>query len=259
MRARIATRRPVRTLLVFGREPGALRNIYASGGRGFLNDMLAAAGGVNVLGDLPQEAVQATTELLLTRAPDVILEVREGPVYSAARVAPDGCRVAPPGVASRRQDRAHPRRERRRPGRARSARGRGRRPPGAGAASRGVHAVKILVSWSSGKDAAWMLHRLQVEHPGAVQGLLTTTNEAFDRVAMHGVPRDVLEAQAQAAGLPLHVVPLPWPCSNDEYERRMGAAVAGFVADGLHPRRPSATCSSRPSAATARNGWPGRA
>jgi len=93
--------------------------------------------------------------------------------------------------------------------------------------------VKILASWSSGKDSAWMLHRLQVDHPGAVQALLTTTNDTFDRVAMHGVPRAVLAAQAQAAQLPLHVVPLPWPCRNEEYERRMGAAVAGFVAEGF--------------------------
>lgn len=93
--------------------------------------------------------------------------------------------------------------------------------------------MKILVSWSSGKDSAWMLHRLRVDRSAAVAGLLTTTNEAFDRVAMHGTPRDVLEAQAGAAGLPLHVVPLPWPCSNAEYEQRMGAAVAGLVAAGF--------------------------
>ena len=93
--------------------------------------------------------------------------------------------------------------------------------------------MKILVSWSSGKDSAWLLHRLRIAQPDAVQGLLTTTNEAFERVAMHGVPQEVLEAQAQAAGLPLHVVPLPWPCSNEEYERRMRASVAGFVAAGF--------------------------
>ena len=86
IRARTERRAPVRTLLVFGREPGALRNIYASGGRGFLNDMLAVAGGVNVFADIGQESVQATTELLLTRAPDVILEVREGPAYTEAQV-----------------------------------------------------------------------------------------------------------------------------------------------------------------------------
>jgi uncharacterized protein (TIGR00290 family) len=93
--------------------------------------------------------------------------------------------------------------------------------------------MKILVSWSSGKDSAWMLHVLRLAHPEAVHGLLTTTNEAFDRVAMHGVRRDVLEAQAGAAGLPLRIVPLPWPCSNGEYERRMRVAVDQAVADGV--------------------------
>ena len=93
--------------------------------------------------------------------------------------------------------------------------------------------MKILVSWSSGKDSAWMLHTLQQTHPGRVQGLLTTVNAAFDRVAMHGVRREVLEAQARAAGLSLYQVALPWPCSNAEYEALMAEAVRGFVADGF--------------------------
>ena len=93
--------------------------------------------------------------------------------------------------------------------------------------------MKILVSWSTGKDSAWMLHVLNQQHPGAVAGLLTTTNEAFDRVAMHAVRRELLEAQARAARLPLHVVPLPWPCSNEQYESIMKRAIDGFVADGF--------------------------
>ena len=93
--------------------------------------------------------------------------------------------------------------------------------------------MKILVSWSSGKDSAWMLHQLNLEHPGAVAGLLTTTNQAFDRVAMHAVRRELLEAQAAAARLPLHVVPLPWPCSNEQYESIMRTAIDGFVAAGF--------------------------
>jgi iron complex transport system substrate-binding protein len=76
-----------RVLLVFGREAGSLRNIYASGGRGFLHDMLLAAGGVNVFADVAQEAVQATTELVLARAPEVILEFREQPDWTAADTA----------------------------------------------------------------------------------------------------------------------------------------------------------------------------
>jgi uncharacterized protein (TIGR00290 family) len=93
--------------------------------------------------------------------------------------------------------------------------------------------MKILVSWSTGKDSAWMLHVLNQQHPGAAAGLLTTTNQAFDRVAMHAVRREMLEAQADAVGLPLHVVPLPWPCSNEQYEAIMKQAVAGFVRDGF--------------------------
>jgi uncharacterized protein (TIGR00290 family) len=81
---------------------------------------------------------------------------------------------------------------------------------------------KVLLSWSSGKDSAWCLHLLRQNLEFEVAGLLTTLNEAFDRVAMHAVRRCLLESQAQAAGLPLHIVPIPWPCSNQEYERIMG-------------------------------------
>jgi uncharacterized protein (TIGR00290 family) len=93
--------------------------------------------------------------------------------------------------------------------------------------------MKILLSWSSGKDSAWALHLLNQRFPGAVGALLTTMNAAVDRVAMHGVRRDVLEAQAAAAGLPLWTVPLPDPCPNDEYEARMRDAVGRAVADGF--------------------------
>lgn len=65
-----------RTLLVFGRERGTLRNIYASGGRGFLHDMLETAGGINIFADIHAESVQASSELILTRAPEVIIELR---------------------------------------------------------------------------------------------------------------------------------------------------------------------------------------
>src|SRR5512146_1705679 len=92
---------------------------------------------------------------------------------------------------------------------------------------------RILVSWSSGKDSAWLLHVLR-QTPGAnPAALLTTVNEAANRVAMHAVRADLLAAQAVAARLPLRVVPLPWPCTNEEYERRMAAATAAAVADGF--------------------------
>lgn len=82
VRADAAGRPRVRTMLVFGREPGALRNVYAAGGRGFLHDMLVAAGGENVFAEIDRESVQATTEVILARAPDVILEVRDGDALS---------------------------------------------------------------------------------------------------------------------------------------------------------------------------------
>lgn len=93
--------------------------------------------------------------------------------------------------------------------------------------------MKTILSWSSGKDSAWSLHTLRGDPSIEVVGLLTTINEAFDRVAMHGVRRQILEAQAEAASLPLHVVPLPWPCSNADYERLMGDYVRTQVAAGI--------------------------
>jgi uncharacterized protein (TIGR00290 family) len=93
--------------------------------------------------------------------------------------------------------------------------------------------MKILLSWSTGKDSAWTLHVLRRQYPGAVAGLLTTVNQAFDRVAMHAVRRTLVEAQADAAGVPLHAVNIPWPCSNAQYEEVMKIAVNGFLADGF--------------------------
>jgi len=88
-----ATRRSVagkprpKTVLIFGREEGALRAIYASGGIGFMHDMLEAAGALNLFADVKRQNVQATTELLLTRAPDVIIEVHTGEPWTADRIA----------------------------------------------------------------------------------------------------------------------------------------------------------------------------
>jgi uncharacterized protein (TIGR00290 family) len=92
--------------------------------------------------------------------------------------------------------------------------------------------VKTLLAWSSGKDSAWTLHVLRTQGT-EVSALLTTLNQAADRVAMHGVRRDVLEAQAESAGVPLWQVPLPWPCTNDEYESRMAAACRRAVNEGF--------------------------
>lgn len=92
---------------------------------------------------------------------------------------------------------------------------------------------RTLLAWSSGKDSAWALHQLRQDPTIELAGLLTTFNEAVDRVAMHAVRRSLVEAQARAVRLPLWDVPLPWPCSNEEYEARMGAAVARARANGV--------------------------
>lgn len=92
---------------------------------------------------------------------------------------------------------------------------------------------RVLLSWSSGKDSAWTLHVLRQQTEIEVVGLLTTLNTEFQRVAMHGVRRSVLEAQANAAKVPLWIVPLPWPCSNDVYERRMAEVCARAAREGV--------------------------
>lgn len=94
--------------------------------------------------------------------------------------------------------------------------------------------MRVLVSWSSGKDCAWALHLLRQQPDVEIVGLLTTINAEFDRVAMHGTRRAILEAQAAAADLPLWKVPLPWPCSNNDYEQRMTEVCARAVDEGIN-------------------------
>lgn len=84
---------------------------------------------------------------------------------------------------------------------------------------------KVLMSWSSGKDAAWALHRLRGQRDVEVVALMTTFNAAAGRVAMHGVRRTLVELQAHAAGIPLVAVDLPYPCSNADYEAAVGTAL----------------------------------
>jgi uncharacterized protein (TIGR00290 family) len=92
---------------------------------------------------------------------------------------------------------------------------------------------RVLVSWSSGKDSAWLVHVLR-QTPGVeIGGLLTTINEAANRVAMHAVRTELLEAQAAALGLPLHKIFIPSPCPNVLYERAMAVAVTAAVAEGF--------------------------
>ncbi len=93
--------------------------------------------------------------------------------------------------------------------------------------------MKVLLSWSSGKDAAYALHRLRQDPRLEVAGLLSTINEAAQRVSMHAVRRSLLEMQAQAVGVPLFVAALPFPCSNDAYGAAMTSALASARSLGV--------------------------
>jgi len=92
---------------------------------------------------------------------------------------------------------------------------------------------KLLLSWSSGKDSAWALHVLRGRGEYEVAGLFTTFNAEFDRVAMHGVRRELAEAQARSAGLPLSWIALPHPCSNAQYEQIMAGLLQSARGDGI--------------------------
>jgi len=93
--------------------------------------------------------------------------------------------------------------------------------------------AKYLVSWSSGKDSAWMVHVLRQQPGIELAAMLTTVNEVYQRVAMHAVRVELLQAQADALELPLWQIPIPSPCPNDVYERAMAAAVQRAVAEGF--------------------------
>lgn len=88
-----------------------------------------------------------------------------------------------------------------------------------------LRSKRTLLSWSSGKDCAWALHKLRQDPHVDVVGLFCTVNQAFDRVVMHGVRVVLLQQQAANTGLPLHIIRIPSPCSNSEYASAMSAFV----------------------------------
>ena len=92
---------------------------------------------------------------------------------------------------------------------------------------------KAWVSWSSGKDSAWALRTVQDQGEVEVVALLTTVNAVHARVAMHAVRESLLDAQAEAVGLPLVKVPIPWPCPNAAYEEAMATAIARARSEGV--------------------------
>src|SRR5437764_4110563 len=86
---------------------------------------------------------------------------------------------------------------------------------------------KTLLSWSSGKDSAWALHVLRHRSDLEIAGLMTTVNQLYQRIAIHAVRLELLQRQAEAVGLPLHIIDLPSPCTNAQYE----AVMETFIAD----------------------------
>src|ERR1700722_5267682 len=92
---------------------------------------------------------------------------------------------------------------------------------------------KAFVSWSSGKDSAFALHEARRLGLAGIAGVLTTVNEKYDRVAMHGVRHAPLDRQIEAVGLPAIKILIPSPCPNAVYETRMAQACAAIKALGV--------------------------
>ncbi len=92
---------------------------------------------------------------------------------------------------------------------------------------------RVILSWSSGKDSAWSLHVLRQQPELEVVALLTTVNETHKRVAMHAVRQELLEAQADAVGVPLWIAPIPYPCSNEIYAETMQRMVQRALDEGV--------------------------
>ncbi|NVB78877.1 MAG: adenine nucleotide alpha hydrolase [Kofleriaceae bacterium] len=92
---------------------------------------------------------------------------------------------------------------------------------------------KAWLSWSSGKDSAFALDVVRRAGDLDIVGLVTTVTSAYGRVSMHGVREQLLDRQAAAAGVPVHKVEIPAPCTNDEYERRLCAILRAARVDGV--------------------------
>ena len=90
-----------------------------------------------------------------------------------------------------------------------------------------------MLSWSSGKDSAYALHLLLKDPSINLLGLFTTVNQKFERVAMHAVRLRLLKEQAKQIGLPIHIIEIPFPCSNADYEKIMTGFIAKIQADNI--------------------------
>ncbi len=93
--------------------------------------------------------------------------------------------------------------------------------------------TKALIAWSSGKDSAWALHEARRAGEFDIVGAVTTVTDTFGRVSMHGVREELLMAQLEAAELPAIVVRIPYPCTNEVYERAMAATMQAAKESGV--------------------------
>ncbi|MCH9711806.1 MAG: ATP-binding protein, partial [Proteobacteria bacterium] len=96
-----------------------------------------------------------------------------------------------------------------------------------------MNSKRTLLSWSSGKDSAYALHLLHKDPSINLLGLFTTVNQKFERVAMHAVRLRLLKEQAKQIGLPIHIIEIPYPCSNADYEKIMTEFIAKIQADDI--------------------------
>ena len=88
---------------------------------------------------------------------------------------------------------------------------------------------KTLLSWSSGKDSAWALYQLQQMQDIDLVGLFSTYNQKFDRIAMHSTRLDLVKMQASEAGLPIELIPLPFPCSRISSDNGINSHVCSLI------------------------------
>ena len=95
------------------------------------------------------------------------------------------------------------------------------------------HGKKTLLSWSSGKDSAWALHRMRQDPRFKIVGLFTTFNERYGRVNMHATSARMLRCQAAAVGLPLRELRLPDPCPMEAYGAVMRRFLEECVREGI--------------------------
>ena len=92
---------------------------------------------------------------------------------------------------------------------------------------------KTLLSWSSGKDSAWALHLLRQDPTTDHMGLFTVMNQKYNRVSMHATRLELLDRQAEAAGLPIQLINLPDPCTNDECDAIMRQFITECTGKGI--------------------------